>query len=252
MKVTFLGTGASSGTPVPGCECAVCRSRNPRDNRMRPALLLEWKGKHIIIDTPPELRLQLLSAKVKKIDAILFTHCHADHVYGMDDVRIFCRERKIPVFADRTTLSELKSVFPYVFKRTQKAGGKPRLRLTSVEKPFKLFGMTITPLKVFHGNKPAKGFRLGNFAYIPDCNRIPERTFSLLTGLHTLVLDALRETPSPTHFSLPESISAATRIKAENTWFTHINHTMGYSVIRKKLPESMDLAYDQLQLNIPC
>ena len=248
VKITFLGTGASSGTPVPGCDCRVCRSKNPRDRRLRPALLLEWNGRHVLIDTPPELRLQLLSTKVRKIDAILFTHCHADHVYGLDDVRIFSRERKIPVFGDARTLAELKRIFPYVFKRTQKAGGKPRLRLKAVETPFRLFGSKITPLPVYHGNRSIRGFRLDGFAYIPDCSRIPEKTYGMLTGLNVLALDALRETPHPTHFSLSESLQAAARIGAKRTWLTHISHAMGYTAMRSKLSATVDAAYDGLTI----
>lgn len=251
MQITFLGTGASSGTPIPGCDCRVCGSRDPRDKRLRPSLLVEWNGRQILVDTPPELRLQLLAAGVKKIDAILFTHCHADHVYGMDDVRIFSKERKIPVLADKSTLVELKKIFPYVFKRTQKAGGKPRLKLKVVEGPFYLFGLRIVPLKVFHGNKQAKGFRFGRFAYIPDCNRIPSRTFSLLKDLDVLGLDALRETPSPTHFSIPEAIRAAQQIGAKRTLFTHINHTVKHAEMKKKLPRNIELAHDSLKIYLP-
>jgi phosphoribosyl 1,2-cyclic phosphate phosphodiesterase len=207
---------------------------------------MEWDGRHVLVDTPPELRLQLLSARVKKIDAILFTHCHADHVYGLDDVRIFSRENRIPVFGGRDTLSEIKRIFPYVFKRTQKAGGKPRLRLTATHGPFRLFGRRITPLPVFHGNRSIHGFRLEGFAYIPDCSRIPEKTYAMLAHLDLLALDALRESPHPTHFSLSESLDAAARINAKRTFFTHLNHTMGYSAIRRKLPERIDLAYDGL------
>jgi phosphoribosyl 1,2-cyclic phosphate phosphodiesterase len=248
MKVTFLGTGASSGTPVPGCDCQVCRSRDPRDCRLRPAVLVEWDGRHVLIDTPPELRIQLLSARVKKIDAILFTHCHADHVYGLDDVRIFSRERKIPVYGRREELMEIKKIFPYVFKRTQKAGGKPRLRLVPISSEVRLYSLTVVPLKVFHGNRVVYGYRLGDFAYIPDCSRIPPAVFKQLTGLSILVLDALRESPHPTHFSLSQSLEAAVQIGAAKTWFTHLSHNMDHAAIREKLPKGMDLAYDGLVL----
>lgn len=214
-------------------------------------MLLSWEGLNVLIDTPPELRLQLLKNHIDRVDALLFTHCHADHVYGLDDVRIFCRDRRLPVYGDAVTLKEMKRIFPYVFRRTQKAGGKPRVRLKPFKSPFSLFKRKVVPLTVYHGNKKVSGFRVGGFAYISDCSRIPAATFSLLTGLKVLIIDALRDEFHPTHFSLPESMEAARRIGAEKTFFTHIAHNLDHDQTNRRLPSDMRLAHDGLRLRLP-
>ncbi|MFH0919709.1 MAG: MBL fold metallo-hydrolase [Fibrobacterota bacterium] len=244
MKILFLGTGSSSGTPVPGCGCRVCRSPLKRNRRLRPALLIEQGGKRLLIDTPPELRLQLVEHDIDRVDALLYTHCHADHVYGLDDVRFFSRKRKLPVYGDARTLAEIRCIFPYVFKKTARAGGKPRLRMRVVDRPFRWQGLRITPVPVFHGKRKVLGYRINAIAYIPDCSRIPASSFRLLSRLSILILDALRETPHPTHFSLAESLTVASKIGARRTLLTHISHSMDYISVEKRLPRSVRLAYD--------
>jgi len=250
LKVRFLGTGSSAGVPVPGCRCNVCASQKNGNRRYRPGLLIYYHQKNILIDAPQELRLQLLESRARTIDALLITHCHADHVYGLDDVRIFSKESKLPVFGGVETLSELKAIFPYVFKRTQKAGAKPRLRLVPLDACFQLFGKEIIPLPVYHGKKRIYGYRIDGFAYIPDCSQIPRKTFLLLNDLNILVIDALRLMPHPTHFCLSESIDVAKKIRAGQTYFTHLSHEIDYSN-RDKLPLGMDFAYDGLVLSVP-
>ncbi|MBL8028164.1 MAG: MBL fold metallo-hydrolase [Fibrobacteres bacterium] len=248
MKITFLGTGSSSGTPVPTCSCHVCTSRSSKDRRYRPSLLVESNGKTLVIDAPQELRLQLVKHKVMKIDCMLITHCHADHVYGLDDVRIYCREKKLPVYADSDTVNELKKIFPYVFRRTQKSGGKPRLQLTRVDKPFSTAGFSVIPLPVFHGGKKIFGWRIGGVAYIPDTSRIPESTFRLLEDLDIFILDGLRKEPHPTHITLGDAVKIAERVGAGKTYFTHISHNLQHKKTDAELPKGMHLAFDGLVL----
>ncbi|OGK01502.1 MAG: MBL fold metallo-hydrolase, partial [Candidatus Raymondbacteria bacterium RifOxyB12_full_50_8] len=223
MKVTFLGTGTSFGIPIPGCRCRVCGSTKSKNRRLRPAVLVSTGGKNILIDTPPELRIQLVENFVDRIDAILFTHCHADHVYGLDDIRVFSMVKRMPVYGSPNTLNEIKRIFPYIFIRTQQGGGKPKLKLTGVHGRFRFSGITIIPLPVFHGKRSVFGFRIGAFAYIPDCSAIPAATFVLLRDLDVLALDGLRKEPHPTHFSLDQAIEAARRIGARQTFLTHIS-----------------------------
>jgi phosphoribosyl 1,2-cyclic phosphate phosphodiesterase len=250
VKITFLGTGSSSGTPVPTCRCSICTSKSSKDKRFRPSLLVERKGKTLIIDAPQELRLQLVKNRVMNIDSMLITHCHADHVYGLDDVRIYSRHKKLPVFADKTTVEELKKIFPYVFKRTQKCGGKPRLKLTVAERPFKTSGFKIVPLPVFHGKKVINGWRVGDVAYIPDTSVIPKKTFSLLQNLSLFILDGLRKESHPTHITLERAIEIATIVGAKKTYFTHISHNLGHKETELELPKGMKLAYDGLTVKV--
>ncbi len=250
MKLIFLGTGSSSGTPVPGCECAVCLSKSDKDKRNRPAVLFEKNGKTLLIDAPQELRLQLVRHSVKNVHAMLITHCHADHVYGLDDIRIFSRFRKIPLHADITAINELKKIFPYVFVRTQKAGGKPRIKLNTVNSSFVTNGFNVTPLPVFHGNKKISGWRIDNVAYMPDVSRIPPSTFRLLGGLRLLVIDALRHEPHPTHITIDNAIEISRLISPEQTIFTHISHNLPHALTNRSLPRRVMLAYDGLVVNV--
>jgi phosphoribosyl 1,2-cyclic phosphate phosphodiesterase len=250
MKITFLGTGSSTGIPILGCRCRVCASKKPKNKRHRPSLLLSYHGKQVLIDAPPELRIQLLRERIMRIDALLFTHCHADHVYGMDDIRVFTRQCRVPVFGTKATLGEIKSIFPYVFKKTQKGGGKPRLRMRAIAGTFRVFGKTILAFPVFHGARLASGFRVDHLAYIPDYSRIPPATFKCLRGLDVLILDALRDTPHSTHVTLAESVAVAERIGASRTYFTHIAHNLEHDASERKLPRGMKMAYDGLKISI--
>ena len=248
MKVTFLGTGTSHGVPMIGCTCAVCTSTDRRDKRWRPSIYIEADGgSKLLVDTGPDLRSQALAFGVDRVDAILFTHGHADHVVGLDEVRRYNAIQKgtIPCFADDRTGDEIRRMFGYVFDPdTPKGGGVPDIDLARVDGAFEAAGVRVTPVPVLHGERVVQGFRIGAFAYLTDCSRIPPASWRLLDGLEVLVLDALRERPHPTHFSLTEAVAAAERIGATRTLFTHIAHDLSHERTCARLPSAMALAYD--------
>ncbi|HEY3414839.1 MAG TPA: MBL fold metallo-hydrolase [Armatimonadota bacterium] len=250
MTVTFLGSGTSSGVPVISCECAVCRSDDPRNRRDRASVLLRWGGRNVVVDTGPEFRLQVLREKVRRLDAVLVTHEHADHIYGLDDVRFFTLHGgTMPLYASKRTADYVRSVFPYIFDGTHTSGTfRPNIAIHTVNGPFELFGETVTPIPVMHGSLPILGFRVRDFAYVTDCSGIPAESEELLRGVDTLVLGALRQRPHPTHFSLSEAIEAARRIGPRMTYFTHIGHEMDHAVTSAELPKGFALAYDGLSI----
>jgi len=252
--VTFLGTGTSHGVPMIGCDCAVCTSDDPRDARCRPSIYLEMDdGLRVLIDTTPDLRTQALRFDVRKVDAILFTHAHADHVMGLDEVRRFnvLSKAPMPVYADTTTVADIRRMFGYVFDSdAPKGGAVPDLRMWTIVGPFCVGRDEVVPVPVFHGNREVLGFRLGRFAYLTDCNAIPPASRALLAGLDTLVLDALRHRPHPTHFTLDEAVGVASEIGARWTFFTHIAHDLGHAATCAALPPGMALAHDGLTLEV--
>jgi phosphoribosyl 1,2-cyclic phosphate phosphodiesterase len=264
IRVTVLGSGTSHGVPAIGCDCEVCRSQDPRDKRTRPSILIEIIGapasafagavRSILVDTSTDLRTQAIANDVRRVDAILFTHTHADHVFGLDDVRRFNQMQRsvIPCFADADSLGSLRRMFSYIFEPPrQLGGGLPQLLLFRLAGAFSLGGVEIVPIPLFHGTLPVLGFRVGSFAYLTDCNRIPEESFTLLAGVRTLIIDALRQRPHSTHFSVGEAIAAAARIGAERTYFTHICHDLGHAATCASLPAGVELAYDGLVLEMP-
>lgn len=252
MKVTVLGSGTSTGVPVVTCDCAVCRSDDPRDRRLRPSVRVEWEGASILIDTATDLRQQVLRFGIDRIDAVLYTHHHADHVLGLDELRLFnWRQRSaIPAFGSAQTLERLKRTFWYVFEKTQEGGGKPSIVLRPVDRPFPLLGRTIVPVPVLHGNLPIEGFRIGDFAYLTDVSGLPDEAFPMLTDLDALILNALRPRPHPSHLSLDEALALAEQIGARRTFFTHLSHEMPHEETSGKLPEGVELAYDGLTLEL--
>ncbi len=252
MKVKFLGTGTSHGVPVVGCECPVCLSDDKRNKRNRASVIIEDDGSFLLIDTSPEFRLQSLTYGIRKVDAVLFTHCHADHVCGFDDIRLYNElyDTVIPCFGNKETMEQLKLMFGYVFNCTQLGGGIPRVTMNIVDSEFTAAGFKVTPIPIFHGKLSIYGYRVGNFAYLTDCSAIPDSSMELLRGLEVLVLGALRFRPHPTHFNLKQAMEKAREIGAAGTYFTHICHDIDHETVENSLPEGMHLAYDGLEITI--
>lgn len=252
VQVLFLGTGTSHGVPMIGCECAVCRSTDPRDQRLRPSILIEGDdGTRVLIDTSPDLRQQCLREGISRIDAVVYTHAHADHILGFDELRRFnvISDSPMPVYGDHETLASLRRTFAYAFDpKTPAGGGVPQVTPHTIAGTFTIGEIAFEPLALFHGRTPVLGFRIGRLAYLTDCNVIPEPTRARLAGLDILVLDALRHRRHPTHFSLAEAIDEAGRIGARRTYFTHMCHDLGHAATCASLPEGITLAYDGLRL----
>lgn len=254
MRITFLGTGTSHGVPMIGCGCSTCLSTDPRDTRLRPSIFVETAGARVLVDAGPDLRAQALRHQIARVDAILFTHGHADHILGIDDVRRFnaLMGGPMPCFGDAATLEDIRTTFGYVFApATPKGGGLPLLDLREIQGSWRIADLDVTPVPVDHGSRPILGFRFGTFAYLTDCNRIPDASWPLLHGLDVLVLDALRIRPHPTHFSLDEAVAAAARIGAPRTFFTHMCHDLQHASTSARLPPGMALAHDGLVLQLP-
>jgi phosphoribosyl 1,2-cyclic phosphate phosphodiesterase len=237
-----------------GCDCDVCRSTDPRDARTRPSIALELEdGLRVLVDTTPDLRAQALRHDVRRLDAILYTHAHADHVMGLDEVRRFnvLSKAPMPVFGDAATLQEVRRAFAYIFESdAPRGGGVPDVRLFPIAGAFCLGRTLVVPVPIRHGPWRILGFRIGRFAYLTDCNGIPEASLALLNGLDCLVLDALRRRPHPTHFTLDQAVQMAQRIGADRTFFTHIAHDLGHEATCATLPAGMALAHDGLLLEV--
>lgn len=248
-RATFLGTGTSHGVPMIACGCATCTSSDPRDKRLRPSILLELAGGFtILVDTAPDLRTQALRFGVRRVDAVFFTHPHADHLLGLDDIRRFnsLQRAAIPCFGDPDTLAEVRRVFAYAFEPRQVGGGVPELDLKPVTAPFRVGGALVTPVPIMHGLLPIYGYRIGAFAYLTDCSAIPEASWPLLDGVEILVLDALRRTPHPTHFTLDQALGVVSRLRPARALLTHIAHDLGHAATSAVLPAGVELAYDGL------
>jgi phosphoribosyl 1,2-cyclic phosphate phosphodiesterase len=257
MRLTFLGTGTSFGVPQIGCDCAVCRSTDPRDKRTRSGAVLEAQGSTILIDTPPELRLQLISAGFSRIDAVVYTHEHADHVNGIDDLRIFSvRQRKpLPLYGPEETLERLRASFNYIFDdavRPYEGTSKPRLTLHPTEpgQVLRIADIDVLPLAFEHGHLRVFGYRFGSLAYITDIKAIPPAQRARLQGLDVLVLNALWWRPHPTHLSISEAIETARALGARRTYLTHLTHETGHSDLETKLPAGVFPAYDGLTVEV--
>ena len=254
MRVTVLGSGTSHGIPSVGCACAVCASPDPRDRRSRCALVIQWQGRTLLVDTPPELRQQVIRSQVRRVDALLFTHSHADHIFGLDDVRRFneMQSGELPVFAGETTLRDLERSFRYVFVPTQLGGGKPRLALTPITGDrLEWDGISVEAIPVFHGELEILAFRCGPFAYVTDASRIPPESLERLRGLDTLILGALRWEPHPTHFTIDQALEVVSELAPRRTFFTHLSHTVPHAETERRLPSGVRLAYDGLILDLP-
>jgi len=252
--MTVLGSGTSSGVPTIGCGCATCSSNDPRDKRLRPSVLVEYCGKNVLIDTTPDFRAQALRAGIGRVDAILYTHAHADHILGLDDVRPLNYHQKmsIPAYVTEATLDIVRRIFRYAFDPEPSQSSAPRVDLyTITEKPFDLFGLEVTPIRLMHGKGVTLGFRFGDAAYLTDHSDIPEESKALLRNLDVLFLDALRHRPHPTHSTVAQSLESAKQLAPRRAFFTHICHDLPHAETEAGFPPNVRLAYDGLQLEVP-
>jgi phosphoribosyl 1,2-cyclic phosphate phosphodiesterase len=251
-RFTMLGSGTSSGVPVIGCDCAVCRSTDPRNRRTRAGILLELPGGNLVIDTSPDFREQALRHRIRRVDGVLFTHPHADHVFGLDDLRIFNFLQRAPIacFGSASTMGRLREVFAYAFDDSPEGGGKPKLDFRAVREPFDWIGERIVPVPVMHGDMEVFGYRIGGFACVTDVSRIPDEAYEALAALDLLVLSALRYRPHPTHFSIAEAVEVALRIGAKRTLFTHIAHDVDHTRLEVELPPGIEIGHDGLVVEL--
>lgn len=254
LKITFLGTGTSSGVPLIGCDCAVCTSVDPKDNRLRSSILVESATTTLVVDTGPDFRYQMLREKVKKLDAVVFTHPHRDHMAGLDDVRAYNFFQKMPIdiYADSLMESAIRRDFYYAFADTRYPG-IPELNLISIsDEPFIVGDIPVIPIKVWHMKMPVLGFRFGNFTYITDANRIEEEEKNKIRGSEILVLNALRKQQHISHFTLGEAVDMVQELRVPLAYFTHMSHQIGlHADIEAELPDNIHLAWDGLVLNLP-
>jgi phosphoribosyl 1,2-cyclic phosphate phosphodiesterase len=253
-RVVFLGTGTSHGVPMIGCACAVCRSTDPRDKRLRPSIYLDIPSHaKLLVDTGPDLRQQALAHEIARVDAVLFTHSHADHILGLDEVRRFnvIQGGTLPCYANAATWDTLRQTFSYIFDgKPRLGGGIPELEPHEIAGPFAVQGVRVMPVPLWHGRMPVLGFRFVNFAYLTDCNRLDDDAWPMVDGVDTLVIDALRDRPHSTHFSLQESLEVIARIKPRRAYTTHMTHDLGHAETCARLPAGVELAYDGLVLDV--
>lgn len=251
MRLVILGCGTSTGVPVIGCHCEVCASPTRQNKRTRSSVLVQSNNRNILIDTTTDLRTQALASGLERVDAVLYTHAHADHIHGIDDLRAFnlaAGNKAIPCYGSSETLGRIKRIFEYIFRQDGKDGWKPNLTTTEVNGPFDLFGTTVVPIEITHGEAIIFGYRIGKFAYLTDCSGIPPASVEKLRGLEVLVLGALRQKPHPTHFSVDEAIAAARTIGPKRTIFTHMGHNLDYTKDNQTLPQGFELAYDGMTI----
>jgi phosphoribosyl 1,2-cyclic phosphate phosphodiesterase len=250
----LLGSGTSHGVPMIACDCATCRSTDPRDKRFRPSIYIEVDGgPRILVDTSTDLRLQALTHRVSRVDAVIYTHAHADHILGLDELRRFnmVQRSAIPCYADARTWATLTRTFFYVFDGlARQGGGVPELERRDIDGPFDVGGVKVVPVPLLHGRLPILGFRFGDFAYLTDCSTIPDESWPLLQGVDTMVIDALRYKPHPTHMNVDEALAAVARISPRRAFFTHIAHDLCHAEASARLPRGVELAYDGLVLDV--
>ncbi|HEY3836066.1 MAG TPA: MBL fold metallo-hydrolase [Bryobacteraceae bacterium] len=254
FKITVLGSGTSVGVPTVGCHCAVCSSDDPRDKRLRPSILVSFDGRNVVIDTTPDFRTQILRARVDHLEAVIYTHPHADHIMGLDDVRPFNfrQGQRMPIFAAPDTMEVIRRAFSYIFDSTSRSTYVPQLDLHELNgSPFEVLGVQFTPVPILHGHATILGFRFGNVAYLTDHSAIPESSLDMLRGLDVLFLDALRHKPHPTHSTVKQSLETAEMLKPKRTFFTHICHDLPHVKTELELPPNVYLAYDGLEIQVP-
>jgi phosphoribosyl 1,2-cyclic phosphate phosphodiesterase len=253
MQLTILGAGSSAGTPVVGCDCPTCSSTDAKNNRTRCSSIITLDSGHVIlIDTGPDLRQQALREKLNRVDAVLYTHPHADHLHGIDDLRAFCQvqRQQIPLYGSAHTIAHIQEKFGYTLREPSDFWDLPVLQANVIQTPFILFNQTITPIPVKHGKTDIFGYRVGDIAYMTDVSAIPESSMSLLEGVRVLLLDCLRHSPHFTHINLEQSLDYAKRINATSTYLIHMTHELEYHALSGKIPANVHVGYDGLKINL--
>jgi phosphoribosyl 1,2-cyclic phosphate phosphodiesterase len=251
LSITVLGSGTSTGVPTIGCRCAVCTSSDPRDQRLRPSILVSWDDHNVLVDTTPDFRQQALRSGMKRLDAVLFTHSHADHIMGLDDVRPFNFRQggAIPIYGSAETIGNVRNAFRYIFDGRETESSMPRLTCNVFgDAPIELFGLKFMPVRVHHGKGTVHGFRFGAAAYLTDHSEIPPESMEILHGLDVLFLDALRHKPHPTHSTIERSLQTVKNLDPRRAFFTHMCHDLSHARTEELLPPHVRLAYDGLQI----
>jgi phosphoribosyl 1,2-cyclic phosphate phosphodiesterase len=251
-RLTVMGSGTSMGVPTVGCDCAVCQSSDPHDRRTRPSVLVEYDNHAVLIDSTPDFREQAIRERIKKLDAVLYTHTHADHILGIDDLRPLSyrhRPNKLPLYASPEAGEFIRSMFRYIFDADYKFGGLPQVELRTISGPVELSGARFEPVPVIHGETQIYGFRFGSAAYLTDHSEIPEASLARLQDLDILFLDALRHKPHPTHSTVANSLQIVERLKPRRAFFTHICHDLPHEATNASLPPNVRLAYDGMKLD---
>jgi len=249
--LTVLGSGTSMGVPTIGCDCAVCHSSDPRDRRTRPSVLIEYNGRAVLIDTTPDFREQAIRENIHRLDAVLYTHTHADHLLGIDDLRplsFLHKPDRLPLYARPDAAEFIRNMFRYIFDANYKFGGLPHVELHPINSELELFGARFEPIVLIHGDAEIYGFRFGSAAYLTDHSDIPESSLAKLEGLDVLFLDALRHKPHPTHSTVEHSLQTVERLKPRRAFFTHICHDLPHESTNASLPEKVKLSYDGMKL----
>src|SRR3972149_6061561 len=251
MKVLFLGSGTSTGVPVIGCKCAVCSSDEPRNKRTRSSILITTGNKYILVDTTTDLRFQALANRIERVDAVLFTHAHADHIHGIDDLRSFnhIQGKPIPCYGGLDTMEVIQHKFSYIFNGSARSDWIPRLEINIINSEFYLYGLRIVPLKIFHGEETIFGYRINDISYLTDCNGIPDDTKKLLQGTKLLILDATRYQPHAKHYGLAQAIEVINDLKPERAVLTHLSHAFDHYKVNSELPSGIELAYDGMEIS---
>jgi phosphoribosyl 1,2-cyclic phosphate phosphodiesterase len=251
IKITVLGSGTSVGVPTVGCHCDVCTSTDPRDKRLRPSILVSYDGRNVLVDTTPDFRFQALRARIERVDAVLYTHAHADHILGLDDLRPynFRQKESIPIYAAPETMATIQRVYQYIFDGVKKESNVPRLATHLLNgEVLDLFGLEFRPVPILHGSATIYGFRFGAAAYLTDHSDIPESSMQQLCNLDVLFLDALRHKPHPTHSTVDRSLKTVEALRPRRSFFTHISHDLSHERTESLLPPHVKLAYDGLEI----